>query len=524
MKDNNSSTHKLLHSWYNFRIKIILEGIMVGVFSGLAVVFYRYLVEKAINFSKGIYAFQTHNKWFIPIWVILMIINGLIIGFIVKREPMSSGSGIPQVEGVLLRELSMNWFKVIIYKFLGGVLSIIGGLSLGREGPSIQIGASVGQGFSKVFKRINLEEKFLITSGASAGLAAAFNAPLSGVIFALEEVHKNFSPIVLSAALAASITADFVSKQFFGMNPVFKFNSIEPLPLKYYLYLIFLGIIIGAMGVLFNKAIIKSQDIYGKITWFNGKIKTIIPFLFACVFGLFIPEVLGGGHGIVEGLGNAEFTLKFVLILLVVKFLFTMISFGSGTPGGIFLPLLVIGALLGDIYGKGIIALIGINEVYVKNFIILAMAGYFAAIVRAPITGIVLITEMTGSFTHLLSISIVTMVAYIFSDILGAKPIYELLLERMLRKNSKVPLNKDHHKILMEMPVCLGSELEGKLIKEIQWPEKCLLVAIKRGEKEIIPKGDTKIYAGDYLIVLSDEDKVRDIRKDIDEMGQCLKM
>lgn len=518
----NKSTNHLLKSWYNFRIKIIFEGMLVGIFAGLAVVFYRLLLEKALGLCKEIYKYQLTNKFFIPLWVIFMVLTALLVGYLMDKEPMASGSGIPQVEGLLLREFSMDWFKIIIYKLIGGTLSILGGLSLGREGPSIQIGASVGQGFSKLFKRVKLEEKFLITSGASAGLSAAFNAPLSGVIFALEEVHKNFSPIVLSTALTASITADFISKQFFGINPVFNIKNINPLPLKYYGYLIVLGVILALFGVLFNKSLLKTQDIYNNSKKLTTITKPLVPFLMACLLGLIMPQVLGGGHSIVESLVNAEFTIKFVCILLIIKFIFTMISYGSGAPGGIFLPLLVIGALIGNIYGKGITTIFNIDSSFVVNFIVLAMAGYFTAIVKAPITGIILITEMTGSFSHLLSISVVSITAYVVTEMLASKPIYELLLERMIKKGTSSFKPKDHHKVILETAVCLGSELEGKLVKDINWPKECLLVAIKRGDVEIIPRGDTKIYVGDYVIALSDEEYASNIRSYLSHIGETL--
>lgn len=189
---SKNSTTNILSNWYDFRLKIIIEGMIVGVIAGIVVVFYRYLLEKALQFSKHMYVLQLRNYWMIPIWLIALIVSGWIVGILVKKEPMISGSGIPQVEGVVLRKLQMNWWKVILGKFAGGLLCICAGLSLGREGPSIQIGAATGQGFSRLFKRIKLEEKFLITCGASAGLAAAFNAPFAGVIFALEEMHKIF--------------------------------------------------------------------------------------------------------------------------------------------------------------------------------------------------------------------------------------------------------------------------------------------------------------------------------------------
>lgn len=212
--------------WHNFRLKIIVEGVIVGFFAGLVATFYRFLLEGAINFSRYMYSLQLKNTWMIPLWVLLLIVMGYVVGLIVKKDPMTSGSGIPQVEGILVGKLNMNWLSVVAGKFIEGVLCIGAGLSLGREGPSIQIGAAVGQGVSKIFKRIKIEEKLLITSGASAGLSAAFSAPLAGAIFALEEVHKSFSPIVMTSALAASITSAFISKHFFGLSPIFNFQHL----------------------------------------------------------------------------------------------------------------------------------------------------------------------------------------------------------------------------------------------------------------------------------------------------------
>jgi H+/Cl- antiporter ClcA len=517
MKNNTSNT---LSYWYSFRSKIIAQSVLVGLISGLVVVFYRFLLEKAIHIAHISYKFQLNNYWFIPIWIIILIITGYIVGSIIQNEPMSSGSGIPQVEGIILRKLNMNWLKIILGKFIGGVLCIGAGLSLGREGPSIQIGASVGQGFSAIFKRVKLEEKFLITSGASAGLAAAFNAPISGAIFAMEEVHKNFSPIVLGSALTASITADFVSKQFFGLKPVFNFNYIKPIPLNDYSYLIFLGIILGILGVVFNKSLLKTQDMYNNQKLLSVKTRPIFAFIIAGIFGLLLPEVLGGGHSIVESLVDSSFNIKFLLIILLAKFIFTMISYGSGSPGGIFLPLLVIGALIGAIYGYFVIDVFGFDKSYINNLIILGMAGYFTAIVKAPITGIILITEMTGSFSHILPICIVSMIAYIVSDIMKSKPIYESLLERMIDKGMNRFKGENDTKVIIEIAVCMGSALEEKKVKEIEWPLECLIVGIKRGNDEIIPNGDTTIYAGDYLIVLANEDCAGDIRECLSDYGE----
>lgn len=524
MEDKNKhNTYNSLFHWHSFRLKLVVEGIGIGIITGLLVVLYRCALEEAGVVLMEVYKAISINPMLLLPWIGTLIIIGYIVGLMVKHEPMISGSGIPQVEGVLLRKLDMNWWKVIIGKFFGGILSIGSGLSLGREGPSVQLGAAVGQGFSKIFKRIKIEEKYLITSGASAGLAAAFNAPLAAVMFALEEVHKNFSPLVLLSALSAALSADFVASGFFGLKPVFNFKDISILPLKFYFYIILLGVFLGILGVLFNKVILKTQDLYIKQKWLPKQMRIIIPLLISVILGILLPQVLGGGHELIVSLVTEQFPLTVLVIIVFVKFLFTMFSYGSGAPGGIFLPLLAIGALIGNIYGMALVHFVNFDSMYINNFIILAMAGYFTAVVRAPITGTILITEMTGSFSHLLSLAIVSIVSYMVADILASKPIYESLLEKFLHnQGEKISLGNKKHKAILEFAVCMGSDLDGRQIKEVNWPNHFLLVAVKRGETEIIPKGDTVIFPGDYLIVLTNDDKVSKINDALAIMtGSC---
>ncbi len=509
---NKNNTSDTLFHWHGFRLKLVFEGIAIGIVVGLLVVLYRYSLEKAMGILSEIYSFLSTRYFLIPVWVCILVLIGYIVGRLLKYEPMISGSGIPQVEGVLQGKLKMVWWKVILGKFVGGVLSIGSGLSLGREGPSVQLGAAIGQGFAKVFKRIKIEEKYLITSGASAGLAAAFNAPLAGVMFALEEVHKNFSPLVLLSSLAAALSADYISSGFFGLKPVLDFKNLTPVPLKYYHYIIILGIIVGVFGALFNKALLKTQNIYDKIRIIPKPYRVIIPLIISAALGFTLPQVLGGGHELIVTLVKNNTPLTLLLVLLLVKFLFTITSFGSGAPGGIFLPMLAIGALIGNIYGFGLVKLLSLDNGFINNFIILAMAGYFTAVVRAPITGIILITEMTGSFNHLLSLSAVSITAYIIADIIGAHPVYESLLGRILKnQKDKIPAWNYKHKTILEFPICLGSQLDGREIKTVKWPSHSLLIAVKRGEQELIPKGDTFIQSGDYLVMLTNEDRVSKI-------------
>lgn len=189
--DSETTAHTI-RRWYSFRLKLIFEGICIGFLTGLLIVAYRLSLEKAFLFFGFVRIKLLEDPMFIIPWVAVLICIGLIISFLVKYNPLISGSGIPQVEGFLSGKLEMSWWRILLAKFVGGVLSIGSGLSLGREGPSVQLGSTVGLGFSRIFKRSHIEENYLVTGGSSAGLAAAFNAPLAGVLFSLEEIHKNF--------------------------------------------------------------------------------------------------------------------------------------------------------------------------------------------------------------------------------------------------------------------------------------------------------------------------------------------
>lgn len=512
MEINNTSD--TLKKWNNFDLKVVFEGVIIGAIIGVIVVAYRMCIGYADEVRSLIYeGLKSKSVLHIIGWFIILILAGLFLGKLVEKVPMSKGSGIPQVKGFLIRQIKLDWVKELIAKFIGGIISLGFGLSLGREGPSVQLGATTGLGFSRIFKRFHLEEKYLVTAGASAGLAAAFNAPLAGVMFAIEELHRNFSPIILMCAMGASITADFITSHFFGLAPVFNFKEVPILPLKYYFYIVILGVIVGVLGKLFNSSLLLLQKYFGQ----NKKIKTIykpiIPLLISGVIGLAYPMLLGGGHELIVSLSKGQIVLGVLILLFVLKLSFTVICYCSGVPGGIFLPILVLGAIIGKGFGTVAIDTFGMSPEFGMNLLILGMAAYFTAVVKAPITGSILITEMTGSFNQLLPLILVCMVAYIVTDLINCKPIYESLLENMIEHKDGNWLKEScNNKVVLEIPVTLGSQIEHKRVRNISWPLNCLIVAIKRGDNEVIPNGDFKVYSGDLLIVLTDENTATDLK------------
>ena len=203
-----------------------------------------------------------------------------------RRETCDMGaddirSGIPQLEGEMSGKLDQTWWKVLPAKFCGGFLCLLGGLSLGREGPSIQLGAMAGKALSRLASLGKSEEKYLLTCGASAGLAAAFHAPLAGVLFSLEEIHKNFSVSVLISVMTASVTADCVASAFLGRDPVFQFQIQGDLPMQYFWMVLLLGLVLGVFGAFYNWFTLKAQELYQRAEFLNTVTRLFLPFLAA---------------------------------------------------------------------------------------------------------------------------------------------------------------------------------------------------------------------------------------------------
>lgn len=439
MNKKTDNLLELLVDKRRFSLRLLLEGLAVGLGAGISISVFRYLLAGSEILRPVIYhnlrEAMADGQWqWLALYIISFIIIAYLLKLIVAREPMCTGSGIPQIKGILQGDMSMRWFSVLWSKIIGGVLAIGAGMSLGREGPSVQIGACVGQGLSKTSRRTGFESRILMTAGAGAGLAAAFNAPLAGVIFGLEEMQKTISPALLLTGITASITAATVTEVVFGMSPVFSMGYLLPLPLNLFDVLVVAGIVIGLLGRLFNIALAYSLNTYSRLG-LSGMKKPLVPLALAGILGFVLPEILGGGNLLVDSLVVTDYTIGFLCLLFVGKFLFTMICFGSGVPGGIFLPMLVLGAAGGAVLAKLLVLAGLLPAMYYADIIVFGMAAYFSSVVKSPVTGSILILEMTGSFQHMLALLVVSLTAYVISDLTGGRPVYDELLDRALGKS-----------------------------------------------------------------------------------------
>lgn len=480
------------------------KALLVGVAAGVFAVTYRMLLRWGSDEAAQIYRYLRAHAALIPLWCLAAVAVGLLIGWAVRRVPMASGSGIPQVEGILTRGLSMRALPVLAVRFLGGGACSLFGLSLGREGPSIQIGAAAGQAVSRPLTRNGDERRCLMAAGAAAGLSAAFNAPLSGMMFALEELYRSFSPLVLTAALTASLVADFISKYWFSLTPVLDFSSVPQMDLWYMLLMIPFGALMGLVGALVNWLLLGAQSLYGRLPQWS---RAPIALLLSVPVGLLCPLALGGGEALIVVAEGYVTSAGLLFLYFAVKTLFTATSFGSGVPGGIFMPILSIGALAGGVVGVSLRQASLIPSHYVTAFVVYGMAAALAASVKAPVTSILLVMEMTGSMTHMLPVAVSVLMAVLVSDALRVEPIYRALLDRYVRANAPrgaapEPEGASGGSGFMEVPVEPGSRADGLRVSGLNLPDDVMLVGVVRDGSHMIPYASTRLTAGDYLVVM----------------------
>ena len=499
---------------YIFRLT--LQGVMVGIFAGLMVCLYRFLLAGSETILRDYLSIIHGNVLYIILFFAALAVMGILIDFLTRWEVDSSGSGIPQIYAEVKGHMEANWAKVLFSKIIAGVMTALGGLSLGPEGPSVQIGGMAGKGVAKIFKGSKTDELRLILVGSAVGITAAFNAPLAGVIFVFEEINHGFDKTLVFIALVSAIVADFISKVIFGQATILSF-PIYNIPLESYWILIVLGVVIGFLGYIYNVGMIKSSDIVNRLrmpSW----LKFVLVFMVSGVVALTIPEISDGGHFMMDMLDVAVPSLSVLILLLVLKYLFSMFSFSSGAPGGIFLPILVLGAYIGAVFGSVAVPSLGLQHDLIYRFIVISMAGFFAATVRSPITGIVLLAEMSGSTDSLVAMVIVSLIAYVIPTLLGNEPIYESLYDRLLLKKNREYVKKPSNHVLSEYVVPLDCNYINFKIKDIPFPKNAIVVSVIRNGKYIIPTEDFNIQYSDQIQILSDSNDYPFIREEIEEL------
>jgi CIC family chloride channel protein len=377
----------------------------------------------------------------LPGWLVPMGASALLVGFAVwlvrKFAPEAAGSGVQEVEGSLDGSLPpIRWGRVLPVKFGGGVLALGAGMLLGREGPTIQLGGSFGRMLSDLTGRSEEEGHILVAAGAGAGLAAAFNAPLAGMLFVIEEMRPQFhyGVIPVQCVLTACAAADLVVRLLIGDAPVFAMTALATPPTTAMWTFLVLGAVFGVFGVVFNAALLALVDLFQRIPssrrWLAGAAVGAGVGLLSTISA----DLEGGGYRAIADALGGRIATDALLGLCAARFALTLLCFASGPPGGIFAPMLALGTLLGLWLGGISQAIIPAVSPATALFVVAGMGALFSATVRAPLTGIVLVIELTGNLGQVLPVTIACIASTVVAHSLGGRPIYTALLERSLAR------------------------------------------------------------------------------------------
>jgi CIC family chloride channel protein len=412
-----------------------LLSLLVGAVAGLVAALFRLALDHGDNFRDALVGWA--QGWQLPGFVLVVapcaaavaVAAWLVRGY----APHASGSGIPHVEAVLRGELRQAPYRLIWVKFVGGLLAIGSGLALGREGPSVQMGASLANLFGETFRRNGDDCKMLLAAGAGAGLATAFNAPIGGAVFVLEELARRFDTRITIATLGASAGAIAVARVLLGDRPDF---YVEPVPypsfgtLPFYLAL---GIIAGCLGVAYNRTILATLAVAERLRGWPAEARAAVVGAVVGLVAWFLPALVGGGDAITQRTLDGSETAATVSAVFLVRFALGPLSYAAGTPGGLFAPILVLGAQSGFLFANFCYPWFPDITPSAMALAVVGMAAFFTTVVRAPLTGIILVIEMTASFTLFLPMLGACFAAMLVPTLLRSAPIYDSLRERTLK-------------------------------------------------------------------------------------------
>jgi len=417
---------------------ILFWALVVGALAGLLGGVFRLCLLRMDRLRDGLVAWAAGWGawgWVVPVAFSAALVSGAL--FLVRRfAPEASGSGVHELEGALEGVRPVRWRRLLPVKFFAGIMSLGAGLVLGREGPTIQMGGNIGRMVGDVFRISEEKVHILLACGAGAGLSAAFNAPLSGVLFIVEEMRSQFRYNALSVqcVFIASAVADIVVRLLMGQAPVIGMSRLQPPHLSaMWIFLVF-GMIFGLFGLLFNVSLMGALDLSARVRGWPHRFMGVFVGTAIGLLLWWFPDATGGGYELIPRALQNTVPVLGLLLICAARFATTVGSYASGVPGGIFAPMMAMGTLFGMWFGHFAHAWLPQTVLHPPVFAVAGMGALFAATVRAPLTGIALAVEMTGNYSLILPLILTCMAATFVAEAFGGRPIYSLLLQRALRQ------------------------------------------------------------------------------------------
>ncbi len=502
-------------------LPFIGHGATTGLVVGVIIFFFKLIAEHLEELSHHIYESAQGD----PLKTVLLFAGLILFAsamyLLHKKIPEIKGGGIPRSEGILRGILKLKWLRTFFGTLVGSLISFFCGVPLGSEGPSVLVGTSVAHGLNPL-KHGEATNRELMTGGACAGFAVATGSPLTAVLFVLEEVHRRITPsllLVSSSAALCSTAVNYILCAIFEINPIlFDLDAVKELHMSHIGYILILAAIVAIAVNLFDAAVFYFQIFMEK---HGQKIhpyaRLLFVFLLTGVVGLFAPEALFGGRGIILGVIKGEEMLYVILLLLVWRSVMMLFTSSSGVTGGIFIPTLAIGALVGAL-GANLLVWIGMPDEYFGTMVLIAMCAFMGGSMRAPLTAAVFFIEATAQYTSVFYLATVVFSVYFVTSLFDREAFYDLVLNGMEKAQHK---GIKRRIMRFEAKVSDNAFIIGKPSRDILWPHSAVITAITRADhhhRAMDNDGEKKFYAGDTLVIrvqLYNEEYVTDYLYDL---------
>lgn len=440
----------------------LLLSIIVGLVSGLLVVAFRRGIDALAEFALGPRPAPHEVRLLVAPTVV-----GVVVGILVKYVfPGARGSGVNQTKSALYIYDGYISFRTMIGKFITAGLAIGAGYSLGPEDPSLQIGAGVASFLSRRLRLSRRQLRVFAPVGAAAGLGAAFNAPISAIVFVIEEVIGNWNASVLMSIVLATMASVAVARFFLGTDAMFRIPYVDLRdPRELFAYAV-LGVAGGFAGIVFSGWLLWLRKWVRKLPSQTAWAQPAIAGLLVGAIGYFgLPQVMGPGYSSIDAAIQGGFGWKLLMLLAIFKIIATTLSFSSGTPGGMFAPTLFVGAMLGAAVGDGEHILFPHFTGPLGSYALIGMGVLFAALLRAPLTSVFMVLEISGNYSIVLPVILANSLAYIIARKLQPVPVFEALtredgldLPSMEMQRESVPLAIEDAMRVLDIPVLEASD------------------------------------------------------------------
>lgn len=478
-------------------------GILCGTATGALIFLFKYCAKLAEEFSRHTYGIAKENPLYIIIALAVLGLCGVGMYYLHKHIPECRGGGIPRSEGVLRGVLSFRWLKTLLGTFFGSMLSFVCGLPLGSEGPAVLMGTSVGK--MCVPKKRSMWNRYVMTGGAGAGFAVATGAPLSGILFALEEIHKRFTPMLVLSVSSSVISATYINRvlcHFTDVSPnLFNLGTLPQFRFSHMGYLVLTAVIIAVAVGLFDFSI----TYFGRLTArFKNRLTPAVKLAFVFALGgiiaLFFTDGAYSGHHAIDEIIHNHKSFIILAAVFAVRLIMMLFITDSGVTGGIFIPTLAIGAAAAAMAAK-LLSHIGMPAEIYPTVVILGMCAFIGGTLRAPLTASVLFIELTAQYTNFLFVTLVVFGVAFITELFNQKPFYDTALESMEHSQNKGEQPVIAH---FTMQVAENAFVVGKSVRDIMWPHSSVVISITRAEEnqtDMDNDGEKKLYAGDTLII-----------------------